>query len=303
MSSTLYVNVSTEPMAESVQQVANHVNGTTVAIVAMKAATVAAEQSAANHICENVNRGFFSLVLSQLSQRSAEARAVVDAKLQELSHFGAALRRVHEQMDRDFHRISNRYTKVFQTLNNSLKTRVSELDKASVELSAVQMHLSMRRMLNEGVQTPVHQKESICASQAIASSVARRTALKALENMSGILDKTAALQESMMQIIDGESPESSVAVMIPAVLFESDDINMDIKSKAVYAPAFSVSKNIESALLPEFGRLDSSGNGEIAEAVIEQARAMLAAGSLPERVSKTTLELISACAEQKQGLA
>lgn len=290
--STLYVTVDTNPMANSVHEVSQHVDNTTIAIVAMKAATVAAEQSAADNICENVNRGFHSLVLSQISQKCAKAKSIVDAKIQELNHFGADLRRVHGQMERDFHRIAGRYTKTFQSLNNSLKIRIYELDKTATDLASVQMPQAMRRMLNGGVQAPIHQRESLSASQAIASSIARRTTLKTIGLMCNMLQKTADLQTSMNRIIDNESPQNSTQIKIPAVLFEADDLNLSLSTRKVHLPEFSGSKNSETEIFGKFAALNWVDADMISNPVREQTRELLSNSKNSERVRTTALKLL-----------
>jgi len=293
MSSTLYVNVSTEPMAESVHEMTSHVDGTTVAIVAMKAATVIAEQNAAKSICENVDRGFHSLVLSQLSQKCAKARSIVDAKIQELNHFGMALRRIHDQMDMDFHRIAGRYSKVFKSLNNTLKARIYELDRAATELATVQMPRSMRRMLNGGVQTPIYQRESLFAVQVIASTIARKTTSRSIELMCGLLQKTATLQASMTRITDNESIKTSTQVLIPAVFFEADDLNLSISDRSVHIPDFLGTKSIESAILQDFQKLTSADGSAISGSIKDQAKLLLSKAELTDRVRSKALELLS----------
>ena len=63
---TFNYTVDTKPMAEEISSVSRHVNVTTGAVVAMQAAVIIAEEKAANHVCNNVNKGFYSLIRSQI---------------------------------------------------------------------------------------------------------------------------------------------------------------------------------------------------------------------------------------------
>jgi hypothetical protein len=292
MMSTLYVTVPTDPMAESIHEVTERVDTTTVAIVAMKVATVAAEQAAADHICENVNRGFHSLILSQISQKCAKAKSTVDAKIQELNHFGSALRRIHGQMDRDFHRISDRYHKVFQSLNNSLQMRIHELDKAATQLATVQMPRAMQRMLGGGVQTTVHQRESLCAAQSIASSLARRTAWRTISYMCDMLQKTATLQSSMTRITDDNPAESSMRIFIPVVLLETDDLNLSISTRGVHIPDFLNSENIETAILQNFNAFGWNTGENNSARIKEYTRSLFSKARVSDRVRAKAIELL-----------
>jgi len=77
--------VDTNPMANSIDGVADHVDGTTTAVVAMQTAVVIAEQKGAEKICNNVNFGFYSLIRSQISQKIATHKSKADAKIMELN--------------------------------------------------------------------------------------------------------------------------------------------------------------------------------------------------------------------------
>ena len=81
MSTTISCRVDTKPMAEELHSVSNHVKGTTAAVTTMQAAVIAAENSGANKVCSNVNRGFFTLMCSQISQKIASKHSRVEALL------------------------------------------------------------------------------------------------------------------------------------------------------------------------------------------------------------------------------
>ena len=47
--------IDTEPMAQEMSSISNHIKGTTAALVAMQTAVVLAEQKQADLVCDNVN--------------------------------------------------------------------------------------------------------------------------------------------------------------------------------------------------------------------------------------------------------
>ena len=63
------VTVDTRDMANKIDTVSNKVSGVTTAVVAMEAAVIAAERDATNKLCKRLNKGFFSLVTSQICVR------------------------------------------------------------------------------------------------------------------------------------------------------------------------------------------------------------------------------------------
>src|ERR1700761_9467443 len=121
--------VDTAPMAAEMHNVTRHVDGTTTAVVAMQVAVIQAENLAADHICANVNRGFYSLIRSQISQKIARLQSEVDSHLTQLRMQSQAIGGIRTRMERDYHMISGRYLKLFNSLNNNLKSRIFELDR------------------------------------------------------------------------------------------------------------------------------------------------------------------------------
>ena len=105
--------IDTEEMAQAVHQVVPHVDGTTAAVVAMQASVIAAEKEAANSICENVNRGFYTLIRSQISPKIAAVQNQLDARLLELRDQARKMLDRKKIMERDFQMIATRNMKLF----------------------------------------------------------------------------------------------------------------------------------------------------------------------------------------------
>ena len=99
-------------MAQTVGTVSTHVNGTTAAVVAMKAAVVQAEKEGADHVCEKVNKGFYTLIRSQISQKIATLRSEVDSQLMRLNQQRKQLTAIRQRMERDYQMICGRYLKL-----------------------------------------------------------------------------------------------------------------------------------------------------------------------------------------------
>ncbi|MDR3138473.1 MAG: hypothetical protein LBT95_02245, partial [Treponema sp.] len=138
---TLHFDVDTSPMARTVDSVNGHVNGVTVAVTAMEAAVIAAERNSSRTICENVDNGFYILVKSQISQKAVAAYAEMNSKLGILSQLLKALDNIKNQMQADYNMICRRYRKLFQSLDNSLETRIRELDRPAMKIAEIKNSL------------------------------------------------------------------------------------------------------------------------------------------------------------------
>lgn len=221
--------VDTTPMASEIQSVSHGVNRVSGAVVAMQAAVIAAEKEGADHVCENVNKGFYSLIHSQITQKIAQLTSTVEAKLLELAQYASALKGIQSRMTADYNMISARYTKLFKSINNMLEARVSELDTPVFKLVDRDVRLVESRMKLNSAQFSVHQLESVLSSQLLAASKVKADAESTLGAIKRYV-RDASIQskksDASMQDIKIDSVEE---LFIPVSIVES--------SSAVGAPS------------------------------------------------------------------
>ena len=187
MSSYIDCVVDTAPMAKEIDSVSGHIKGTTTAVVAMQTAVVAAEKDAADHICSNVNRGFYSLIHSQISQKIALLHSQVDSHLMKLNQLSKQLKGIQSRMERDYRMISARYAKLFNGLNKNLYQRVYELDKPTIDFSQKEVNTISNRTVHLTATIPVSQLESLVTSQKILASNIKFRGNKVIESMTNFL--------------------------------------------------------------------------------------------------------------------
>ena len=175
--------VDTQPMADEIRTVSRHVDVTTGAVVSMQVAVIAAEAKAADHVCDNVNRGFYSLIRSQISQKIARLQSEVDSQLMQLNQQRAGLLSIKTRMQRDYNMITSRYVKLFNGLNVNLKNRVFELDKPTIDFVNREINKISNRTKYLSATVPVTQSESIAVSQKIVSSNVKQKGLNVINSM------------------------------------------------------------------------------------------------------------------------
>jgi hypothetical protein len=218
---TFNYTVDTKPMAEEISSVSRHVNVTTGAVVAMQAAVIIAEEKAANHVCNNVNKGFYSLIRSQISQKMAKLQSEVDAHLMQLVQQKNALMSIKGRMQKDYNMISGRYIKLFNGLNSNLKQRVFELDKPTIDFAIKEVDKVSNRTKYLTATIPIGQLESLAASQRIVASNVKFRGLNVIKSMRSFLFEMQAQKKLTDQILinDGRYTETAT-VYIPIVLCE-----------------------------------------------------------------------------------
>jgi hypothetical protein len=226
--------VDTHPMADEIGKVSNHVTATTGAVVAMQAAVVLAEKRAANLVCDNVNRGFYSLIRSQISQKTAKLQSEVDSYLMQLNQQKKALLAIKFRMERDFNMISNRYTKLFNGLNSNLKQRVFELDKPTIDFAVKEIDKVSNRTKYLTAAVSVNQLESITSSQKILASSVKFKGAKVIDSIKDFLSEMNAQKKLTDKIlINDHRYVSDAKSLIPVIIMESNSDNSENRNLAI----------------------------------------------------------------------
>lgn len=189
MATLIPCTVDTTPMAEELQSVSNHVKGTTAAVVTMQSAVIAAENNSANKVCSNVNRGFFTLVQSQISQKIANKQSRVEALLMQLAQQKRQLLGIKTNMEREYGRIAARYFRIFTSINKELETRIRQVDQPVFELVNKHMLTSSNRMNSLASWVTTSQDEGVTRSQQILVSKMKNNAQIALEQSTDFLSQ------------------------------------------------------------------------------------------------------------------
>ncbi len=295
MSSNIDVHVSTEPMAKSVRNVSRHVLGTTTAVIAMQTATILAEQAAADQISQEVTIGFHRLIMSQVAQKAAKAKAIVDSKQQELLHLSKSLMQVRDQMERDFHRIAHRYGKLFKSLNDALAQRVRELDSQAYALPRVQFNAMQRRVSGFAVFPSIHQKDSVAYGQIMSVNKIRNNVKKSIDSISNVLSKGQILQSRMSFILENNTIKQRLSIMAPVLLIESDDFAVELSRKSLYTPdPVGFTPQIQSEIRQLLMQSHWIGvDSKLKSAVVEKCLQRVSSLPVSERVRKKIVELSS----------
>ena len=213
--------VDTKPMAEEMRSVSRHVNATTGAVVAMQTAVIIAEEKAADHVCNNVNKGFYSLIRSQISQKMAKLQSEVDYHLMQLVQQKNALLSIKNRMQKDYNMIASRYIKLFNGLNSNLKQRVFELDKPTIDFAVKEVDKVSNRSKYLTATIPIAQLESLAASQKIVASNVKYRGLNVIKSMRSFLFEMNTQKKLTDQILISEGRYTETAtVYIPIVICE-----------------------------------------------------------------------------------
>lgn len=288
MATTIPCNIDTTPMANELNSVSNHVMGTTAAVVTMQGAVISAENNSANKVCSNVNRGFFTMIRSQISQKIANKHSKVEALIMHLAQQRRQLVSIRSNMEREYGRISERYIKIFSSINKELESRIRQLDQPVFELVCKHMLTSSNRMNALSSWASTSQSEGLTQAQQILISKMKRNAQIALEQSGDFLDN---LNEQRMiaqrVLITGNRGNDDACMQIPVVVYEtitnpsgipSSDIKINDNMTGVNA------SDIQTAILTE--KELPWTRQQLPEAVSEEFMRMVDASGKEARIKK-----------------
>lgn len=259
--------VDTLPMAQSINSVTHHINGTTAAVVGMKAAVIEAENKAADHVCANVNRGFYTLIRSQISQKMAKLQSEVDSLLMQLNQQRKQLSAIRSRMERDYNLISSRYLKLFTTINRNLRQRVYELDRPVVDFATKDMEKVTNRTSQLTAVVPLSQNESVRQSQQILSSNVKYHGMKAVHSATDFLRDSRDLNDITGRILLRQrvaAPQEQV--LFPAVICESRIDAFDSRATAVYVSSEAMPQRARESVRNAVQAAASQASWESADA-------------------------------------
>jgi hypothetical protein len=214
----------------------------------MQTAVVLAEEKAADHVCDNVNKGFYMLMRSQISQKIAKLQSEVDSHFMKLTQLRKNLLGIKSRMERDYNMISNRYLKLFSGLNANLKQRIFDLDKPVTNFAVKEVEQIANRTKYLTATVPVSQLESLSVSQKIIASNVKYHGLNVIHSMKSFLSDMAAQKKLTGRILLESCDVKNVTISIPVIISEVNLDKYDNKSLGITVSNVELNHIAKSAI-------------------------------------------------------
>ena len=286
--------VDTNPMAEKIQTVGNKVEHTTMAVVAMKTAVVEAEAAGAKHVCQNVNRGFFTLMQSQLSAKLAQKKSRTEALLTQLYMQKRRLLEIKNSMETDYRRISARYGRIISSINKQLEQRIIDLDQPVYKFCANDIATCTNRKLTVSGVAPIVQKESLQTAQNINSSILRRDGEYAINHLKDFLMEFAKSDHEVRCHTIENLPANDSKLYLPFVMMSATVDSEGTQSLFVTPPEGLSVKNAQRSVIGISSHAKTEGwspDESLCSETEKEFLRMLAESELPEREKKIMKKL------------
>lgn len=299
MSTSIPCRVDTTPMADQINTVSRKVNGTTAAVVTMQTAVIAAEHESANKVCSNVNRGFFMLMQSQISQKIAQKRSRVDALLMKLAQNKRQLLGIKNNMEREYGRIAARYLKIFTSINKELAQRIQQIDQPVFDLVNKHMSASTNRMNAISAWTVTTQAEALTKGQQILISNMKNNAHVALQQSAAFLTQIGEQRVLTNKVlISNPAGNEDKECKIPIVITETISNDIGLKRTEITLPdTFRMAGPVNNAIRgKELNWKDDEPSAIIADefaSLLETSRTSARVKSMmQEMYSKTKYQIL-----------
>ncbi len=288
--------VDTNPMADSISSVSNHVTATTTAVVAMQAAVIASEKQSANRICQNVDKGFYSLIRSQLTMKLSDAYTEMQAKLALLTEYSKTLQKTQSRMESDYFRVRRQYQQIFKGLDKALSTRVSQLDKDAVGIADARKKMILGMFERHVPETLVTSAEVDSSNQQIATARIKDKTGRSLDNLAGKVAENRSYRRLMDAMLDKNTSETVQQEYIP-VVFSSKQSSVVTDSYVMtlnfpeYLPE-QISSNISLNILSREELFANDGKTDFEKKTVsEEFQALVASSGLDGRVTEQIMRL------------
>lgn len=230
------ITIDSSLLARQVNEITGAVIATTATVGNMEERLCEAERDAADNITTNVNRGFYTLITSQIRQKMVQSQSVAEAQLLALRQSASSLMRIKKQMAADFQRISQRYSKLFEQLDNALRSRIYALDRPAAEISDADYETINRRVLMSGAPVAIAQQEMTTIESELAAVRCKRNCTNVLDGMKTLISRGIELSNALEAAKWEKSSESPKTYFVPVVISEATNLlvsDADVRVVAV----------------------------------------------------------------------
>jgi len=230
------IHVDTLLFDRSVQRCGNNVDLLTEAVIATESATILSKQRNSKKVADSIIGGFFSYIKSEISQQISEISQNLDAQLMHINELANACHSKKKQMEGDYNRITGRYIKVFNDLNNELANRIHQLDKPVFTFRKEGDGQKARAFSNDLTTTvSVFGKESGALQTKICISIAKKRAFDTLSKAKLFLWQQKELGTSIQHSMLNENTPNNILTPTCYAEFTNKDSQVD---KNVYCPGY-----------------------------------------------------------------
>lgn len=251
---TVNLYVDTKPFDNSVDSCNSSVGTLNGAVVTLSAAQVASIQKGADEVASHVITGFFNMIKSELDQNMAALYAKFKAVFELITTKTKNVEKQQAVMQDDYSRVSDRYVRIFENLDEELEKRVIALDKNVFEIS--------KRVQGEQLNTEISRKvagfllgvnEDEILQQQLLIAKAKSRVQEAMDGLSKNVMQETVYSKKVSSIVTEHPCTASEGSYIPVIYTESSNLSSDTVDYTCYSnPMSQNSKNAISDVVKNY---------------------------------------------------
>jgi hypothetical protein len=218
---TVYVN--TDPFDGSVKRFNTSIGALGASVTAMHAAQCAAILKTAKEVSASLINGFFGTINTELSQQIQALDSAIKAGFGLIQQQSKAVSEKKNTMEGDYNRISSRYVRLFDDLDNECYKRIYALDNQSFYMAEKVQKRLLSESLNDTAAMNLLSIEEISSSQTLVhiSSLYRKAA-DVLKTLHEYITQESSIDLLIDTFLLKEETGENVPVYIPVIWSESD---------------------------------------------------------------------------------
>jgi hypothetical protein len=232
------IHVDTTSFDHSVSTIKHHIDGLTVAVIATESVQLEEKVRSANAIGQSVTSGFFRLIGSEITQQMVALKSRVDSLFLKLNDMKSACQRIQQNMQQDYHRITDRYSGIFEEMDRELAKRIASLDEAAYAL-AREVSLEDRRSFDSTLSTvpTIFAEENSQAQSVLLASALRSRMNGLLQCAMAYLASEKRTSNAVSTMLEAGGRDDSATVCLPVMYLAARESTPAPTEKIVTPPA------------------------------------------------------------------
>ena len=242
------IHVDTSSFDHSVSTIKHHIDALTGSVVATEAAQLAEKERGAYAIGQSVTTGFFRLIGSEITQQMVALKSRVDSLFLKLNDMKSACQRIKQNMQQDYHRITDRYTATFEELDRELAMRIASLDEVAYKVKR-EVSLEERRSFDSKLSTipTIFAGENSHAQSVLLTSALRSRMNDLLQCAMAYLASEKRTSNAVSTMLEADGRDDAITVSLPIVYMAATDSSVTPAETIVLpSPQGPLSNNAET---------------------------------------------------------
>ena len=216
---TFNYQINTDLLAEKINQASLRVSETTEAITSMQSAMVKADAEAAEKVCTSINKGFYSLIRSQISQKTSDSQTEIDSCKIRLEQPRKMLLRIKDQIRKEYIALCDKYKNIFGYLNKKSEEELIQTAHPVIDFVSNAFEKKFNR-IKQSAPFPVIFQESLITPEQIKTVLLKEKTQQTIDSIKQFLEEMKKQKEQADPLLINEYIEIEKPIRIPVLIYE-----------------------------------------------------------------------------------